>query len=221
MTEETKRMYSFAHIWKASLYRDEELADGVKQQLDKLQQFHDRALARITLVNKNPGLTGRGKRDEFARLKDDLTKELQAWFTFEKGYAEQIERIEANMNPTRHPKDDAVWELRQREIRDYLRTLDPTEVEALVRKAAENGDDELLQAVTYSPIPFQLATAGLIDEISHQRWEREFPDDAAKLADLRHAAGEALSALRSVQRDLHTHGLEIAAEASSIDQAAA
>lgn len=51
------------------------------------------------------------------------------------------------MQPTRHPKDDAAHELRAREIRDVLRTLDPAELEARVRAAAESGDDELLQAL--------------------------------------------------------------------------
>ncbi len=134
-----QKMYEFAHLFKPSAYKSEELANGVKQNLDELQTFYDKAMAKITQIRRNTGLTLIGKQDAFAKLKADLTKELQEWNENRKGYAVQIERIEAEAKPTRHRQDDPVYEQRQREIRDILRTLDVTEIEARVREAAETG----------------------------------------------------------------------------------
>lgn len=94
-------------------------------------------------------------------------------------------------------------------------------MEARVLAAAETGDDELLQALTLSPIPFRLATAGLLEKISTQRWEREFPADANKLHDLQRAQGEVLSAPGSVRAELARQGLELRAEDLSVTQAPA
>jgi hypothetical protein len=213
-------MFEFGHLFKPEAYKSEGVANGVMEKLDDLLKLYDRSMAKITLIHRNTGLTAVGKQGAFRELKAELAKELTGWAKFLNGYDEQIKRIEAAAVPTRHPRDDAAWEIRAAEIRTYLRTLDPVEVEGKVLAAAEIGDDELLQAVTYSPIPFKLSTEGLIEKVSRQRWEGEYPDEAAKLADLQTARAEALSALGSVRAELRKQGLEVRAEDLSLSDAA-
>lgn len=207
-----KKLYEFSHLFKPDAYRSETLAEGVQSNLDELQKFYDKAMARIAVIRRNAGLTLKGKADAFAKLKDELTKELQEWAGRKKGYAAEIKQIEAAAQPTRHQRDDAAHESRAREIRDHLRSLDPAAAEAEFLAAAEAGNSELLQAVLYSPIKFHFATADLVAKVSRQQWERERPDDAARLADLRRAQSEVQSALGSVKADMGKQGLELRVE---------
>jgi hypothetical protein len=112
-----KRMLEFGHLYKSDAYKSETVADGVEENLIELQQFHDRSMARIAQIRRNDGLTTKGKEDAFANLRAELTKELRDWIERKKGYGEEIKRLEAAAQPTRHRQDDPVWELRQRNPR--------------------------------------------------------------------------------------------------------
>ena len=212
-------MFEYGHLFKSDAYKDEALADGVEKNLVELQEFYDRSMAKIGQIHRNTGLTLKGKVDAFAELKMEIAKELGDWSKGTAGYSEQIARIERDAIPTRHPKDDFAHEMRAQEIRRYLRQLDPAAAEAEFMSAAESGDDEFLQAIVYSPIKFKFATSDLVAKVSRQRWEREFPTEAAKLADLQAAHGETISALGSVRSDLAKAGLELRVE--DLTQAAA
>jgi hypothetical protein len=124
------------------------------------------------------------------------------------------------MQPTEHRRDDVVYALEQREIRDYLRQLDPLELESFVREAAANGDDRILSAVSNSPISFKLATAGLINKIASQRLEAQYPTEAGKMKDLMLAQEQVGSALKSVHAELARVGLERLGEDRSFSTAA-
>ena len=116
--------------------------------------------------------------------------------------------------------DDTVAEMRQREIRDILRSLDPIDVEAQYLAAAQTGDELFLSAIEESPIPFSFATKGLVDRVRFSRLEKAYPEQATKLADLRTAQSNVSSALKSVTHDLKQQGVEIASEGLEIVQAA-
>ncbi len=206
-----KRLYEFGHLFKVDLYRSEDLAEGVAQRLDQLQSFYDKAMARVLQIRRNASLTARGKSEQFAKLKGELATELAEWSKVADGYDEQAKRIEAEAHPTRHPKDDAAHELRQREIRDALRAMDPAAAEAEFLAAAESGKSELVSAVLYSPVKFNFVTEDLAQKVLRQQWERESPADADKLADLQRAQQEIQSALRSVGSDLARQGVDVLA----------
>ena len=103
------------------------------------------------------------------------------------------------MQPASNHPDNVVGELRQREIRDYLRTLDPVDVEEKYVSAARVGDELFLSAIEQSPIPFKFATGGLVDNIVTTRFEQANPEKASRLADLKLGKANVLSALRSSQ----------------------
>jgi hypothetical protein len=215
-----RKMYEFAHIHNPSLYKSETMADGVQAHLDDLQKLSDKFAARIAQIRTDRNLTVAGQQDALAKLRADIEKELSDWGAFQKHYVSQIERLESEAQPKRHPKDDAAYELRQREIRDVLRTLDPVDLEARILEAAENGEDELLHAFIHSPVRFRLATADLIAKIQRQQWERQFPNDAASLHDLKQAQQEVQSALGSVRAGLRKQGLETRPDALTGAEAA-
>ena len=108
--------------------------------------------------------------------------------------------------------------MRQLEVRDYLRTLDPTDIESRYRVASETGDELFLSAVEESPIPFSFATKGLVEGIRFSRLEKAYPVQAAKLADLRIGKANVISALKSVQNDLAKQNLNVVPD--ELDQAA-
>ena len=215
-----KKLYEFGHLFKSELYRSEEVADGMQSHLDGLQQFHDRALARLTQINRNRNLTAIGKQDAYKKLREELTKELGDIGKPLSGYAAQIEKLESNALPTRHPKDDAAYEFRQREIRDLLRGMDRTAAEAEFMSAAESGNAEVLAAVLYSPVKFSFVTEDLATEVLRQQWSREFPEDADKLADLKHARSELDSAIKSAEVDLARHGISVHGAGAEQEKAA-
>lgn len=200
----TKKLYEYGHIHKSELYRAEKIANGVLSHLDGLQIFHDKALAKLTQINRNRGLTAVGKQDAFKTVKVELAKELSDLGKPLSGYAAQIEKIESSALPTRHPKDDAAHESRQREIRDLLRAMDAAAAEAEFMAAAESGNHEMVAAVLYSPVKFNFVTKDLATKVMRQQWAREFPDDADELHDLQHARQELDSAIKSVAADLRT-----------------
>jgi hypothetical protein len=203
-----------------ALFKSGDLATGVMERLDKLDALFGSAKSKIETIRNSGTFTTKGKQAAIADLKLEIDRDLKDWFAVEKGYADQIRQLREAMQPTEHRRDDVVYALEQREIRDYLRQLDPLDLEAFVREAAETGNDKVLSAVTNSPIPFRLATAGLINKIENQRLEQAHPEQAAKVKDLLTAQEQVGSALKSVHAELAREGLEIDGQALSLSDAA-
>lgn len=102
------------------------------------------------------------------------------------------------MQPTRSRPDDIVGEIRRKEIRDYLRTLDPLEIESKFMAAAEEGDELFLAAVEESPLPFNFATKDLVEKVRFRRLSAQYPVQSTKVADLQTMKESATSALKTV-----------------------
>ena len=113
------------------------------------------------------------------------------------------------MSPKRNRVDDVVGEMRQREIRDVLRTLDPIDVEEKYMSASRAGDELFLSAVEESPVPFSFAAKGLVEKVRFSRLQRAYPEQATKLADLKIGKANVIIALKSVQNDLAKQNLNV------------
>jgi len=70
-----------------------------------------------------------------------------------------------------------VRELRQRELRDHLRTLDPVDLQARMRRAVADGaTSDLLDALGNAPYGFPVAPPELVKSMREQLAQRDNPE---------------------------------------------
>ena len=185
----------------------------MQEWLDDLEGKVLSALARVKEIKSNGEFTIKGKQKAIAAIAAELDREVKKWRKpIDHALADQIQQLEGKMQPTRNRHDDFVAESRQREVRDYLRTLDPVDMEEKYMSAARAGNELFLSAVEESPVPFSFATKGLVDKIRYARLERQYPEEASKVADLRTSQADVSSALGSVRSNLGQQGIRILSE---------
>lgn len=215
-----KKNYAFGHIHQPALFKSQDLAEGVQGRLDKLEGIFNSTMTRIKTVKTDGMLTTKGMQSALGELRMEVSRELEGWDSALWDFSEQIRQVKESMEPQRHRRDDIVWQLELREVRDHVRKLDALEQEAFYRQAAEEGNDQILEAIEHAPIPFTFATKGLVAKITSQRLARLHPEQAAKLADLQTAQETATSALKSVRAELAAQGIETRGEGLSQADAA-
>ena len=206
MTE--KKMYEFAHIHQPTLFADQDLADGLGKNIDRLESIFLSARSESRSISESNDLTKQGRVNGLKDLSAIIDRETKDWRA-SMHYAEMIRQVENEMKPVQKRPDDVVAEMQRREIRDHLSSLDPVEQEGMYREAAISGNDLLLDAIETSPIPLKFATQALIDKIRFQRLETQYPKLAARLRDLQTASQQVDSALNSVRASLRKHSLKI------------
>jgi len=207
-----KKLYGWGHMHQPASYKSADMADSINKRLDELDAIYGSTVSKIRAIEGNGEFTVKGKQNARAALAVEVKSLIRDWRIVEENLADQIRQVEESMTPKRNRPDDSVAEMRQREIRDVLRTLDPIEVEEKYMSAARAGDDLFLQAIEESPFPFSFATKGLIQKVRFSRLEKVYPEEALKLADLRTGETNIESALQSVQADLAKQGLDIKPE---------
>jgi hypothetical protein len=150
--------------------------------------------------------TRKGKVADLQELGITVDQELDQWRS-KIHYTEMIDQVQGEMYPTRSSADNSVAEQRMREIRDWLRALDPIEKEAALMEAANSGNALFLEAVENSPVPFQFSTRELVQKVRLTQLEKQYPTEATHLQDLRTAQEQLDSALKSVRVELRKAGL--------------
>ena len=201
--------YPFGHIHQPRLFSDTILSAGLEKNLDELSGMFLSAQNRSKQISESNEHTKVGKVKALQTLGEELKVELKKWrsqFHFD----EMISQLTAEMTPTRSNAENSVAELRMREIRDHLRTLDPIEQESMYREAAEKGNDFFLEAIERSPIPLKFSTQQLIDKIRITGIEKQYPEQAQRLHDLRTAQDQLDSALSSVRVELAKSAIDVA-----------
>ena len=159
-----KKLYQFAYLHQPRLFASEDIARGVEKKLDALDDIHRSALASVTSIRGSNELTNKGKQAALAELEAEIVKKTKEWQQANGHYADYAKQLENEMQPKRHRQDDMVYESRQREIRDHFHKLDPLDQEAMYRIAAEEGNDQFLEAIEHSPWPIQFSTQAQIDK---------------------------------------------------------
>lgn len=203
-----KKLYEFTHLHQPTLFSDQDLADGLAKNLDKLETIFLSTRKEAQSISASTDLTRPGKVNQLKDLSAKADRETKDWRA-SMHYAEMIKQTEAEMKSIQKRPDDVVGELQKREIRDYMRSLDPIMQESMCREAASGGNDLLLSAIEESPVPFVFATQAQIDKIRFQRLETQYPVQAARLRDLQLASQQADSSLNAVRADLAKSGLKI------------
>ena len=165
------------------MYASTDLADGVRKDLDKLDEIFGSAKEKIGKIQRTPNLTAKGKQAAFRSLSVEVDRDLTEWRIVEKHLADQIRQLEEAVAPRKHSRDDFVWALELREIRDHIKSLDPAEQESFVLNAASSGDQRVMEAIQFAPIPLKFTTQQAIDKISAARSAIQHSEEAVKLAD--------------------------------------
>jgi len=101
---------------------------------------------------------------------------------------DRIAAIEADFRKAVDPAQklgDVRAELRAAEIRSHLRSIDPLEVEGVLRRAASAGDTETLAAALDGPAVFGLVPEGVRPEVEAALWAGLDPAAAKELEQLR------------------------------------
>lgn len=201
--------YPFGHIHKPSLISDAILSAGLENNLDELNGVFLSGQNRAKQIADSNERTRVGKVKDLQALGEELRTELNRWRS-QFHYGEMITQLTTEMTPTRSNPENYAAESRMREIRDYLRTLDPIEQESVYREAAEKGNDLFLEAIERSPVPLRFSTQELIDKITIMRLEKQYPEQAQRLNDLRIAQDQLDSALSSVRVELAKSSIDVA-----------
>ena len=175
------------------MYSSQNLAQRMRLLMDDIAKILNAASELKEIKNSGELTNAR------VNLEVEIERKRAEWLILQPLVDDYIRQLEIEMQPASNHPDNVVEELRQREIRDYLRTLDPVDVEEKYVSAAQVGDELFLSAIEQSPIPFKFATGGLGDNILTTRCEQANPGKASRLADLKLGKANVLSALRSSQ----------------------
>ena len=209
----TSTYYEFTHIHNPDYYKDQEVGDGIKDHLDMLGVIYGDILAKRSAIEINSRLSHAGKSEARKELVIEIKQARTGWLDTLAPLSKQIAAIEKERSLTSSRPDDFVAALREREVRDYLRTLDPLDIENMYKQAAKDGDDLLIDAIEHAPIPFSFKKgAELVEQIRTARLERKFPAQSEKLKDLNLGLTNLQSALGGFESNLRALGLEIAAD---------
>lgn len=196
-----KKFYEFGIIHQPRLYKSEDLARGVGKLLVELDSIYIGTVSKIKAIQSSGTFTAKGKREAITELSVEVVRLISDWKRVINGYETQIGQLEREMQPKRIRRDDVVGEMRQREVRDYLRTLDPINLEARFMAAAREGDELFLAAIEESLIPFTFSTNDLIEKVRFQRLSVAYPAQSTKVADLQVGSQSASSALATVRNE--------------------
>ena len=120
-----KKIYGFTHIHQPALYTSSDLADGIEKRLDALDAIWTAAAAKLKAIESSGNFSPKGKQAARSELKIEVKRQLKTWLAAQDPLDDQMRQLENEMMPKRNRPDDFVGEMRQREVRDYLRTLEP------------------------------------------------------------------------------------------------
>ena len=205
-----KILYDFGHAHMPHSYTNDEIGDGIKERLDVLNEIYLVTESKLKTIANSTSLTPEGKHKARMELENQVRKQRKDWLRKQEKLDERIWQVKQEMKPKENLAGVTVTELRQREVRDYLKTLDLGAIEAEYRAAGENGNDLLLYAVENAPVKYLFLDEELITKVNLARSERLYPEEAARLRDLQIGRANVHSALRSVENSLQGHGINIA-----------
>lgn len=148
--------YEFTHIHNPEHYKDPAVSGSIKDHLDMLGVIYGDVTTKRSEIEINSRLSHAGKSEARKELIIEIKKARTGWLDTLAPLSKQIASIEKERSLTSSRPDDLVAALREREVRDHLRTLDPLDIENLYKDAAKAGDDLLIDAIEHAPIPFYL-----------------------------------------------------------------
>lgn len=182
---------------------DESLQGGIRSQETDLTALLDAYEHARNRIFSDRGLNAGGQRGRLMKLQQETISALD---TFRANHARSLASIEAERALVAHrlearldyapvsggggliplvkPAEAERAELRERECRDRLLTLDPLVRFSTVMTAAEKNDVELLRAVAHAPLAFPLLPAEHLADVHARHIARHYPQEARRLREL-------------------------------------
>lgn len=121
------------------------------------------------------------QEEKLAAIRADTVAKLETQL------AEQRAAALKPKTATTDPLQAILKEMRQKELRDHLRTLDPLLLRARIKQAVDDGaSTDLLEALEGAPAGFGIAPADLVEEARVKIAEKNHPE-LGELAQLRDA----------------------------------
>ena len=169
------------------------VAEGAQALLLRASNLSETFKQKAGEVRNSDALTDVGKRAELKKLYDDLSKQLEALYGEAEGYTRNADSIAAKMQPKAGnvPMEERIiTEMRRREIRDAIRAsqdYDTTRLGLDYKAAIQDGDDEFALAIEEAPRSFAMISDQMRAEGVQARLERQNPEAAAQVVELRTA----------------------------------
>jgi hypothetical protein len=179
---------------------------------EEVQKPFEAFLEKVEAIRTSGRYTGDGERAELRLAAEAMFERLTAL------RGDTVAKLETQLadrratalqsKPATDPTTALLNELRQRELRDYLRTLDPLRLRARIRQAVSDGaNTELLDALEGAPAGFPIAPPGLVQEARAAIADRDHPE-LGELAALKqtyeYLIGTATEAVKAVSSDFGT-----------------
>lgn len=183
-----------------------EVSEGAQALLLRASNLSDTFKQQAGDIRISDALTDVGKQAELKKLYATFTKQLEALYGEANGYTRNADTIAAKMQPKAGniPMEDRIiTEMRRREIRDAIRSdedYDSTRLGLDYKAAIHDGDDEFALAVEEAPRSFSLISDQLRAEGVQARLERQNPEAAAQVAELRAAYDSVKFVLDSITK---------------------
>lgn len=189
-----------------SIY-DKNIAEGLMERVVKADTVAASFQATVDGIQRDGNLTRKGQRAAIIEAAKITLTELNA--AMPAGYGDQIKQLEASLNepaknvygkPVERSETGQLLDyLREREMRDHLRERDALELAADYTSAITSEQNVLLvSAIENSPVP--LLPADVIARGRQTRLERQAPETAAKLSDIRAARSYLESTIEGLRR---------------------
>ena len=210
------RMSSFGYILPdAGVDRDTQ--EQLEQHQVDLEQVYHSALARAKRIDESEELTSTGKLRQKKELTEDIREELEKFekiathpMMFQNGPSIQMEidQLKTKLKPRDSGQDPVLDFLQQQEIRNYLRSQEPTQTEALVQQAAARGDFTFLDAVTAAPEgPHKFILSKTQQVLTQKKLAAQNPVAAARIEMLETAQSRLRGMISSMKGTLKKQGL--------------
>jgi hypothetical protein len=152
----------------------------------------------------------RTMREQLAKVREGTVNRLEAQLT------EIRAAVTTPKSGVTDPLQAILKEMRHKELRDHLRTVDPLQLQVRIRQAADDGPGhDLLDALDGAPAGFPIAPAALVQETRERLALKNHPE-LGELAQLRDAYTYALGVVEQTafaasglsERELSGHSTE-------------
>ena len=156
----------------------------LETQAGILEQVRADYLIKKKQIEDDRNFSTTGKASKLKKLREQVEKTL-AGLNIDEALSKargihQEKMLEAYRQQAERGKVHPVLAyLRDKEIRDYIASLDPAHRELTIRQQIEAGNSEWFWAVKSDPIPGRVASLGFVAEMTAIQTERFAPDDAA------------------------------------------
>ena len=167
---------------------NEVLIEDAKRNLKRIADVVDDHRSTSAHINADADLSGKGRANRLGELANESAERLERIVANQLNDLDRaIGDLQDKVRPQSPASDPVLEHLREREIRDQLRTMDAIEVIGLYLDLAQSGrDDATMRAIEDAPAAFPLISdSAVLEQGKRARGVRQSPTVAGELAVLK------------------------------------